>query len=452
MQSKLRTSLAAMLATGLLLLACQVALLDAAPLAGAQLRPANSEVIEPGTFYGGYYTVEEIQGFLDQEVAAHPGLAEKVDFGDSWCKAHVGACTLPELYNGYDMWAIRITNQSIAGPKPVFWVDGGIHAREIATPEVAMSYIRWLLDNYDTNADAHWLVDYHDIWVAPMINPDGHHIVEAGGSGSNPYFQRKNANNAEGCTTWPPSTDQFGVDLNRNFPFMWNCCGGSTGEPCDPNYRGASPASEDETRAVVAKIRELIPDQRGPNLEDLAPITTTGIYQDLHSHGRVVIYPWAHTGTATPNEADIANISKHMIALDAGGNGYPLCDHCASIIDGSAMDWAYGELGVPSYATELSGDSFYPPYPRVQEIWNENRGALVYMAKIARTPYLLAKGPDANGLGATPITVTQGASVELTATINYNWEANAYLQNVTAAEYYVDAPPWMGGTPGPMEP
>jgi hypothetical protein len=31
------------------------------------------------------------------------------------------------------------------------------------------------------------MVDYQDIWVIPMFNPDGHHIVESGGGGNSPY-------------------------------------------------------------------------------------------------------------------------------------------------------------------------------------------------------------------------------------------------------------------------
>jgi hypothetical protein len=42
--------------------------------------------------------------------------------------------------------------------------------------------------------------------------------------------------------------------------------------------------------------------------------------------------------------------------------------------------------------------------------------------------------------------VTQGSTVEITATANYNWTGNAYLQNVAASELYVDVPPWAGGT------
>ena len=38
------------------------------------------------TFYGGYKSVEEIYAFLDRKVAQFPGLVEKIDIGDSWCK------------------------------------------------------------------------------------------------------------------------------------------------------------------------------------------------------------------------------------------------------------------------------------------------------------------------------------------------------------------------------
>ena len=39
-----------------------------------------------------------MSAFLDAKAAAYPNLAEKVDFGDSWCKAHPGQCTLPNAY------------------------------------------------------------------------------------------------------------------------------------------------------------------------------------------------------------------------------------------------------------------------------------------------------------------------------------------------------------------
>jgi hypothetical protein len=394
------------------------------------------------TFDGGYYTVEEVVNFMGEEAATHQGIAERVDIGDSWCKTHPGQCTFPSAWNGYDMWVMRITNLTIPGPKPVFWFDTGIHSREIATPEIAIRFIKWLLDNYDTDPDAHWLVDYHDIWVMPLVNPDGHHMVESGGNA--PTYHRKNADNDDGCTTY----DNWGVDLNRNYPFMWACCGGSTNDPCDMNnYRGPEPNSEEETQAIVSKIRELVPDQRGPAEDDAVPITGTGVFQSMHSHGTVNFFPWIHTLSPAPNDASLRNIAAHMSALDAGGNGYPYCNDCHSIIDGSSADWAYGELGAAAMSTEISGSSFAPPYEDIDGLWNENRGMLIYLAKIARTPYLTTRGPDANSVATSPVTVTQGTDFQVTGVINHAWEENSYSQRVAEAEYYIDNPPWAGGTP-----
>jgi len=71
---------------------------------------------------------------------------------------------------------------------------------------------------------------------------------------------------------------------------------------------------------------------------------------------------------------------------------------------------AYGELGLAAFSTELSGGDFLPSYSCIdnpgcgssQGIWPENRGMLLYLAKIARTPYLTSHGPDANTVVTNP--------------------------------------------------
>jgi carboxypeptidase T len=418
--------------------------------------------IHRDTFYSGYKTVEEIYAFLDQKVAQAPDLVEKVDIGDSWCKAHPGACTLPSPWNGYDLYVLHITNRNIPGPKPVFWADSNIHAREIATPEVFMRFIDYLLDNYDTDPDVHWLVDYHDIWLMPEVNPDGHHIVEAGGGGNSPYYYRKNGDNVGGggCA-WPPTiSDHFGVDNNRNFPFKWGCCNGSSGFVCDQTYRGTAAGSDPEDLAIVNKLRTLVPDQRGPNDTDPAPITATGVYQNMHTDAEVNLFSWGWTSTQMPNFAETNNIAAHMSARNAGGNGYPFGSIINELytVDGGAIDWAYGELGIASFSTELGGQDFLPPYSCIdnpgcgssQGLWPENQGTLLYLAKIARTPYLTSHGPDANTVVTNPESVPQGVPSQLTASINFAWSNNAFSQNVDAAEYYIDTPPWAGGTAIPM--
>ena len=75
---------------------------------------------------------------------------------------------------------------------------------------------------------------------------------------------------------------------------------------------------------------------------------------------------------------------------------------------------------------------------------------LLYLAKIARTPYLTSHGPDANTVVTNPAAVPPGVPSQLTASITFAWSNNAFSQNVGAAEYYIDTPPWAGGTAIPM--
>src|SRR5262249_38335159 len=64
--------------------------------------------------------------------------------------------------------------------------------------------------------------------------------------------------------------------------------------------------------------------------------------------------------------------------------------------------------------------------------------------------YLTSHGPDANTVVTNPPSVQQGVPSQLTASTNFAWSNNTFSQNVGAAEYYVDTPPWAGGTAIPM--
>jgi len=212
--------------------------------------------------------------------------------------------------------------------------------------------------------------------------------------------------------------------------------------------------------AIVNMIRTLVPDQRGPGDTDPAPITATGVYQNIHTVASVNLYTWGWTTTQMPNYAETNNIAAHMAAPNAGGNGYAYGSIIEQLypVDGGSIDWAYGELGMAAFSTELSGGDFLPLYSCIdnpgcgssQGIWPENRQMLLYLAKIARTPYLTSHGPDANTVVTNPASVPHGAPSQLTATINFAWSNNAFSQNVGAAEYYIDTPPWAGGSALPM--
>ena len=86
------------------------------------------------------------------------------------------------------------------------------------------------------------------ILIMPVVNPDGYAFSHE----KNRYFR----------TNRRPGS-YYGVDLNRNFPRHWNSCSqwqrcssGSVGASSQ-TYRGPSPGSEPETRAVMAVADEI---------------------------------------------------------------------------------------------------------------------------------------------------------------------------------------------------
>ena len=200
----------------------------------------------------------------------------------------------------------------------------------------------------------------------PEVNPDGHHIVEAGGG--SPYYYRKNGNNVggSGCA-WPPTvSNHFGVDNNRNFPFKWGCCGGSSSFVCDETYRGVSSGSDPEDIAIVNKIRTLVADQRGPGDTDPAPITATGVYQNIHSDAAVNLFSWGWTSTRMPNYAETNNIAAHMKRREARKNIAPGREPWGSDIDwtpapeGRKKSRRWGRILPPPTGAEWN-EEVHPP-------------------------------------------------------------------------------------------
>ncbi|MBN1955117.1 MAG: hypothetical protein JW900_08725, partial [Anaerolineae bacterium] len=195
----------------------------------------------------GRYVVD----FLQDTNLAYPNLVELIDIGDAWQASHGG--------HPRDIWVLRITNEDPAygdvADKPVFFLFGTIHAREVSIPELAIRYIRYLTSGWDgeggynVDPDVTWLVNHNVVYVLVMQNPDGHVANEA----DTGAYRRKNMNNTQ-CPT-----GKFGVDLNRNHSFLWDCCGGSSGDPCDETYHGIAKSSEPETQAFQSYFATVMP-------------------------------------------------------------------------------------------------------------------------------------------------------------------------------------------------
>jgi hypothetical protein len=411
-------------------------------------------------YFDDYYTNANglyVVDFLQATNAAYPGLTELTDIGDAWMADQPGE-------HDRDILVLRITNEDPAygliEDKPVFFLFATIHAREVAVPELAIRYIKYLTSGYDgeggygLDPDATWLVNHNVAYVLVMQNPDGHHENER----NTGAYRRKNMDWDDGCGI----PDYWGVDLNRNHSFLWGCCGGSSGYTCDETYRGPSRASEPETVAFQDFFATVMLDQNGSNSEDelppAAPDDATGIFISLHSYSDLVLWPWGFRDFGNPPNYDQLRTIGRKFAYY---NGYDASGTIWYDVDGATDDWTYGMFGVASYTFEVgpSGGAcggFFPAYDCIEgysgrNFWAENKPTFIYAHKIASTPYMTAYGPDSENVVASPSGVPTGTPVQLTASIaDHRLGADPILP-VAAAEYFVDGP-GADGTGIPMSP
>jgi murein tripeptide amidase MpaA len=382
--------------------------------------------------YSCYETVEETFAVAQGLATDNPTLATWFDIGDSWEKTNGSG--------GWDLMVLKLTNSAVTGTKPILFINTSIHAREYTTTPLALNFAKYLVNNHGVDADATWILDYHEVHFLLVTNPDGRKQAESGLS------WRKNTNqNYCGATS-----NSRGADLNRNFTFAWNSASGSSGNECDATYRGPSPASEPETQAMEAYVRSIYVDNRGPNATDAAPDDTTGIHLDIHSYGELVLWPWGTTSTVAPNGIQMQTLGRKF----AYWNGYtPQQSIGLYPTDGTTEGISYGELGVPAYTFELGTSFFQSCSVYTNTILPDNMPALIYAAKAVRAPYKIPSGPNVENVSFSPSTVNSGTAVTLTATVSdarfSTKEGTEATQNISEVEYYVTTPPWVS-SPSPV--
>jgi hypothetical protein len=391
--------------------------------------------------YACYRTVEQTWADMAALATAHPNLAEWVDYGDSWDKATSGGPA------GYDLQALRLTNRDRTGPKFPYVVIASIHARELAPAEAAARFAERLVHGYGVDPAITWLLDYGEMTIVPMANPDGRKFAEQ------LISWRKNTHDEGACSLFPSPYATYGVDLNRNSSFAWGACtasGCSSVDPCDLTYRGAGPASEPETQALQELLAATFADQRGPDIDATAPPNTEGLFISLHSYGELVLYPWGFSSDAPPNVAGLQALGNAL----GERMGYRVCQGgapgCLYATDGTNDDWAYGTLGVAAYTIEMGSQFFESCTSFESRVEPVVAKALLYGATAARRPYVWPQGPATldGSVGLTPAQIKPGDPLTLTATFVAPNAATSAPQTagaaaiVTGATAWLDAPPW----------
>lgn len=301
----------------------------------------------------------QLQGWAN----AYPELTELISAGPSWQTAQRTA--------DRPLWTLRITNENNLEPKPKLLLVALHHAREIITPEVALNLAELLLTGYGKDADITWIVDNREVWIVPFVNPDGHLYAEQS------QDWRKNADDSQASCAGSSPPNSFGVDLNRNYDYLWGTIGASS-NPCYLTYRGQSAFSEPETQA----IRGLVLTQK------------FGLVISLHSYSDLILYPWGYTYSPAPDDAGLRSVAFVLSSF----NGYtPEQSSDLYPTSGDTCDWVYGANGTPCYTFEVGGGAaenyFWPDCATAHEQWLENRDALLHAIKLAGDPYRLAEAP-----------------------------------------------------------
>ncbi|CAL8089451.1 unnamed protein product [Orchesella dallaii] len=126
--------------------------------------------------------------------------------------------------------------------KPAIWIDAGLHGRDW----LAISTSAYIL-NKIISGDFEYILAEYDVYVIPLINPDGYHYTR-----TTDRFWAKNLGiraNGRGCA---------GVNLDRNFAYMYrgelmeiySKGSGVAHNPCSDFYGGSYAHIEPEVTAI----------------------------------------------------------------------------------------------------------------------------------------------------------------------------------------------------------
>ncbi|MEE2887428.1 MAG: M14 family zinc carboxypeptidase [Planctomycetota bacterium] len=261
-----------------------------------------------------YYTPAEIEAKIDTYVAAYPALAKKIDLSllSGGAKTH----------EGRSMFGLKVSdNVASDEDEPAILLASQHHARELTTPIMLFTALDNILGGYATNRTIRNVVNGYELVFVPCVNPDGVNAVW-----TRDNYWRKNMRGG------------YGVDLNRNYPFLWGMCGASSSTRSQ-TYKGPSAGSEPETRTMMALHRLYQPE----------------MYLDFHSSGREVLFTYAPCAT-------VSSTIRTFIQGYADRLRSPMSFATrAPSASGEAPEFHWSNGGAMSFLTEVN-TSFQPDY------------------------------------------------------------------------------------------
>ncbi|NEO26467.1 MAG: carboxypeptidase, partial [Kamptonema sp. SIO4C4] len=334
-----------------------------------------------------YYRYEELTAILHHYATKYPHLLSLESLGNS--------------YEGRSLWLLIVTVKATGEDheKPALWVDGNIHATEIAPSSACLYLIDTLVTQYRQDDDITRCLETRVFYICPRVNPDGAEWALADSpkfirSGTRPYPDPEKPQ--QGLTpedidgdgriltmripdangAWKPYPEdprlmisrdptetggtyyrlfpegyisnydgvlinlappQESIDFNRNFPFLWRPEGEQVGA-------GDYPTSEPEVQALTEFITT------HPNI--------TGIIT-FHTMGGLLLRPYSHQSDQEMPPQDLQVYEK------IGDKGQSLTDYrpmsiyhhyrsnAKEYVTGAFDDWGYEQRGVFAWTVEL---------------------------------------------------------------------------------------------------
>lgn len=359
--------------------------------------------------FSNFHNPGEVNDILDDLATAHPGLAQVVTIGTS--------------HDGNAINALKISDNVATDESD----EGDVlfvalhHAREWISVEMALYLAEQILTQYSTDPQLQADVNNLEIWIIPVVNPDGFDYTSS--PSGDRYWRKNRRNNGDGT---------FGVDLNRNWGYQWGLSSGSSGTTSDDTYRGPYAFSEPEISALRTFVEGL------DNLKTML---------SYHSFGELFLRPWAYTTADAPGEETLRQIVLRSISLIQAVHEHTYSETIWYTASGDAMDWFWGEHRVSAFTPELrpaSGglSAFDPPPTEILPSNEENLPAALalihdagarelwmkdYAADTGDEPSAVWTGTNwshafwvSPDIWTVPATLDQGATVDLNVHIRNN--------------------------------
>lgn len=285
---------------------------------------------------GGFCTYNELLEHLDNMAASYPDLIT--------VRQSIGSQLTVE---GRPIYWIKISdNPGVNEEEPEILYTGLTHAREPGSMQVLLFYMYYLLENYATNPEVKSLVDNTEMYFVPCANPDGYIRNQTTNPNGGGQWRKNQRNNGDGS---------FGVDLNRNFGFMWGFDDiGSSPTPSNLTYRGTAPFSEPETQII----------------RDFCNEHEFKIVLNYHTYGNYLLHSWGYTASSFTTDHTYFTALGQELSYE---NNYRVGTPGTMLyrVNGESSDWMYGEQTskpkIFSFTPELGTDfdGFWPPMERI---------------------------------------------------------------------------------------